>query len=187
MNLWMIASAFPLFTWELQVVLLPRVTVLALEIENSLWRSWGLCLENLKYNLKVLVADIIDEFILGLDIMSAYGFVVDIKKTCWKLQIRNFGCVFPAIWHCNGRPNTVKIIEANILEPGGVNEVLMEHSATMWENFCSRIFYKKLQPVHFSNPNNNWTTLQKGQIVAYCESIVKIVRMVEEVPVHHTR
>ena len=38
------------------------------------------CLDLLKFSHQMLVADIVDEVILGTDIMIAYGFAVDLRE-----------------------------------------------------------------------------------------------------------
>ena len=42
-------------------------------------------LGRLEFNHQVLVADIVDEAILGVDVMNAYGFTVDFKNNVLRI------------------------------------------------------------------------------------------------------
>ena len=44
-----------------------------------------LCLGRLEFNHQVLVADIVDEAILGVEVMNAYGFIVDFKNNVLRI------------------------------------------------------------------------------------------------------
>nr|XP_023016552.1 uncharacterized protein LOC111505893 [Leptinotarsa decemlineata] len=93
---------------------------------------------NCKIETKVLVANIVDEFILGLDIMSPYGFVVDIRNKLLKVVNEKILLDVPSQPYDSAKvvvlddsrfsPNIEKIIQAEIAVLGGLSTALMEPS-----------------------------------------------------------
>ncbi|KAJ8917903.1 hypothetical protein NQ315_002595 [Exocentrus adspersus] len=126
------------------------------------------------------VADIVDEFILGLDIMKQFNFIsVDFEKRL--LKVGNVEIIFSTSTEKNNRirlimdedvripGNTEAIVTAHLEgKPDGVDIFLVEPDASRYEDALVAkclVDGRRTVPVRVANLNVNRVTLKKGEAI----------------------
>ncbi|KAJ8912305.1 hypothetical protein NQ315_017338 [Exocentrus adspersus] len=130
--------------------------------------------------MEVIVADIVDEFILGLDIMKQFNFIsVDFEKRL--LKVGNEEIIFSTSTEKNNRirlimdedvripGNTEAIVTAHLEgKPDGLDIFLVEPDASRHEDALvgkCLVDGRRTVPVRVANLNVNRVTLKKGEAI----------------------
>ncbi|KAJ8956833.1 hypothetical protein NQ318_014247 [Aromia moschata] len=142
---------------------------------------------------RVLTADIRDDCILGLDILSKHGFVVDIKNRI--IQIQNEEIVMaPKLQHYNQSRRI--IIEEDIQIPQGSENIVIARLDGNGEGLSTGIVEARERndgllvarslvqinnqiPVRIANISNKKIILKKNEVLGRCEPVEKIVKCEE--------
>ena len=92
----------------------------------------------LEFSHQMLVADIVDEVILGTDIMNAYGFVVDLKENVLSIgQEKIKLCMAKMTGSTNNSIKRVPLVEEKVNRSGQEEPSLLE--AEMEEELAEEV------------------------------------------------
>ncbi|KAJ8933607.1 hypothetical protein NQ318_002770 [Aromia moschata] len=142
---------------------------------------------------RVLTADIRDDCILGLDILSKHGFVVDIKNRI--IQIQNEEIVMAPKLQDYNQSRRI-IIEEDIQIPQGSENIVIARLDGNGEGLSTGIVEARERndgllvarslvqinnqiPVRIANISNKKIILKKNEVLGRCEPVVKIVKCEE--------
>ncbi|KAH0818866.1 hypothetical protein GEV33_003925 [Tenebrio molitor] len=131
---------------------------------------------------RVVVADIVDDYVLGLDVMNKFRFVLDIKNRMLQTGNEEF-LLHLAIASIDQvrvivsetvrlQKNSEQIVLAELEEdPGGYRTGIIDPDMT------------KETPIMVArNTRRGWVTLQKGLQIGRYHSVLRVVRCEEEPP-----
>ncbi|KAJ8962108.1 hypothetical protein NQ318_018064 [Aromia moschata] len=142
---------------------------------------------------RVLTADIRDDCILGLDILSKHGFVVDIKNRI--IQIQNEEIVMAPKLQDYNQSRRI-IIEEDIQIPQGSENIVIARLDGNGEGLSTGIVEARERndgllvarslvqinnqiPVRIANISNKKIILKKNEVLGRCEPVEKIVKCEE--------
>ncbi|KAJ8944075.1 hypothetical protein NQ318_005985 [Aromia moschata] len=142
---------------------------------------------------RVLTADIRDDCILGLDILSKHGFVVDIKNRI--IQIQNEEIVMAPKLQDYNQSRRI-IIEEDIQIPQGSENIVIARLDGNGEGLSTGIVEARERndgllvarslvqiinqiPVRIANISNKKIILKKNEVLRRCEPVEKIVKCEE--------
>ncbi|KAJ8957210.1 hypothetical protein NQ318_007772 [Aromia moschata] len=142
---------------------------------------------------RVLTADIRDDCILGLDILSIHGFVVDIKNRI--IQIQNEEIVMAPKLQDYNQSRRI-IIEEDIQIPQGSENIVIARLDGNGEGLSTGIVEARERndgllvarslvqinnqiPVRIANISNKKIILKKNEVLGRCEPVEKIVKCEE--------
>ncbi|KAJ8952213.1 hypothetical protein NQ318_022663 [Aromia moschata] len=142
---------------------------------------------------RVLTADIRDDCILGLDILSKHGFVVDIKNRI--IQIQNEEIVMAPKFQDYNQSRRI-IIEEDIQIPQGSENIVIARLDGNGEGLSTGIVEARERndgllvarslvqinnqiPVRIANISNKKIILKKNEVLGRCEPVEKIVKCEE--------
>lgn len=141
----------------------------------------------LKFKHRVLVADIEDDFIMGMDLISQHGLAFDPAQSLLKLgsetfvlsvnrenpaHVRLFACETTTI-----KGNTEQLVNAAMETDLGSCVGLVEPTKDCNKNvIVARTLVKTARtvPVRIANILPQGTTIKKGEVVAICTCVTKI-------------
>ena len=154
----------------------------------------NVCIGQFQLKENILVADIVDDFILGLDIMEKHGFVLDLGQKTLRIdneEITLRTSMDPLERVCLLSVETVripsnseKIIWAKLEgERGGFTAGIAEPEQTEIGIIVAKTLINMDQnkiPIRVINPNKTSVTIQQEKVLGNCEPVVCISRFEDE-------
>ncbi|KAJ8915715.1 hypothetical protein NQ315_000649 [Exocentrus adspersus] len=129
----------------------------------------NLGLGNTVLPMEVIVADIVDEFILELDIMKQFNFIsVDFEKRL--LKVGNEEIIFSTSTEKNNRIRL--IMNEDVRIPGNTEAIVTAHLEGKPDGVD--IFLVEPDASRHETP---WVTLKKGKAIGICEPVTKVTKL----------